>query len=79
MEAIVGDNAKGELNLDFLNNFELEDEIYLQMDKLQALASLQTLFNTAERPPSPAQYLYHGLMLEEQLGKLQALLDILFM
>ncbi len=29
------DNA--ELNLDFLNKYVLEDEIYLQLDKLQAL------------------------------------------
>lgn len=73
------DQAKGELNLNFLNSYLLEDEIYLQMDKLQALAALQTLLNTTETPPTRAQYLYYSMTVEEQINKLRVLVDQLFL
>lgn len=75
---IMKEQAKGELNLSFLSNYLLEDEIYLQLDKLQALVSLQTLLNTAETTPTRAQHLYYAMTVEEQLGKLRELVDELF-
>ncbi len=70
--------AKGDLNLDFLNNYQIEDDIYLQLDKLQALISLQTLLNTAESAPTRAQHLYYAMTLEEQMEKLRGMVDELF-
>lgn len=71
------DNA--ELNLDFLNNYALEDEIYLQLDKLQALTALQTLINSTEEPDVPRKHHQHySLIVEEHLLKLRALLNQLF-
>lgn len=72
------EQAKGELNLSFLSNYLLEDEIYLQLDKLQALVSLQTLLNTGEISLTRAQHLYYAMTVEEQLGKLRELVDELF-
>ena len=73
------EQAKGELNLNFLNTYLLEDEIYLQLDKLQALSALQTLLNTTETPPTRTQYLHYSMTLEEQVNKLRALVDQLFL
>jgi hypothetical protein len=68
-----------ELKLDFLQNCALEDEIYLQIDKLQALSALQTLVNTAEDITIPKKHsLHYSLILEEQLLKLRNQLDQLF-
>lgn len=71
------DNA--ELNLDFLNNYALEDEIYLQLDKLQALIALQTLMNSTEDPALPRKhYQHYSLIMEEHLLRLRGLLNQLF-
>lgn len=71
------DNA--ELNLSFLNKYALEDEIYLQLDKLQALAALQTLMNSTEEPDVPRKhYQHYSLIVEEHLLKLRGLLNQLF-
>lgn len=68
-----------ELNLDFLNNYALEDEIYLQLDKLQALAALQALMHSAEDSEMHKKHYHHySLILEEQLQKLRGLLNRLF-
>ncbi|HEY8939550.1 MAG TPA: hypothetical protein VIM59_05160 [Cellvibrio sp.] len=68
-----------EMNLDFLKNYVLEDEIYLQLDKLQALTALQTLMNSAEETPYSRQHLQcYSLIMEEHLHKLRALLNQLF-
>lgn len=68
-----------ELNLDFLNNYALEDEIYLQLDKLQALTALQTLMNSAEDPAIPRKhYQHYSMVMEENLLKLRSLLNQLF-
>lgn len=71
------DNA--ELNLDFLNNYALEDEIYLHLDKLQALTALQTLMNSVEDPAVPRKHFQHySLVMEEHLQKLRGLVNQLF-
>ncbi len=71
------DNA--ELNLGFLNKYVLEDEVYLQLDKLQALVALQTLMNSMEDPDVPRRHHQHySLIVEEHLLKLRGLLNQLF-
>lgn len=68
-----------ELNLDFLNNYALEDEIYLQLDKLQALTALQTLMNSMEDPAVPRKHFQHySLIMEEHLQKLRGLVNQMF-
>ncbi len=68
-----------ELNLDFLNNYALEDEIYLQLDKLQALTALQTLMNSTEDPMLPRKhYQHYSLIMEEHLVRLRVLVNQLF-
>ncbi|AQT61084.1 hypothetical protein CBP51_10550 [Cellvibrio mixtus] len=68
-----------ELNLDFLNNYALEDEIYLQLDKLQALTALQALMHSAEDSDMHKKHYHHySLILEEHLQKLRGLLNRLF-
>ncbi len=74
----MNEHAKGDLNLSFLNDYLLEDEIYQQLDKLQALVSLHTLLNTTDTPPTRTQSLYFTMTVEEQLGKLRLLVDQLF-
>lgn len=71
--------GNAELNLDFLNKYVLEDEIYLQLDKLQALTALQTLINSTEDPDVPRRHHQHySLIVEEHLLKLRGLLNQLF-
>jgi hypothetical protein len=71
------DNA--ELNLDFLINYVLEDEIYLQLDKLEAMIALQTLMSSAEHPAVPQRHFQHyALVMEEHLQKLRALINQMF-
>lgn len=71
------DNA--ELNLDFLKNYALEDEIYLQLDKLQALTALQMLMHSAEDPDIPKKhYQHYSLIVDEHVLALRKLLNQLF-
>ena len=42
--------ASTELNLNFLNNYTLEDEVYLRIDKLQALCAAQVILNNGDTP-----------------------------
>lgn len=68
-----------ELNLDFLNNYALEDEIYFQLDKLQALAALQTHMNASEEAALPRKhYQHYSQVMEENLHKLRSLVNQLF-
>lgn len=71
------DNA--ELNLEFLNNYVLEDEIYLQLDKLQTLTALQSLMHLMEDQEVHKRHHHHySLIIEEHLLKLRELLNRLF-
>jgi hypothetical protein len=82
MEDNGGDMKKADnadLKLDFLNNYALEDEIYLQLDKLQALAGLQTLMNSIEDSAVPRKHFQHySLIIEEHLQKLRGLVNQMF-
>lgn len=68
-----------ELNLDFLNNYMLEDEIYLQLDKLESMVALQTLMSSVEDPAVPRKHFQHyALIMEEHLHKLRDLVNQMF-
>lgn len=73
------EHAKGSLNLSFLNNYLLEDEIYLQLEKLRVLTSMQTMLTSTDALPTREQYYHYGLVLEDQISRLKGLIDELFM
>lgn len=66
------------LDLSFLNNFSLEDDIYLRIDKLQALCSTQTMLDSNDSAPDPSIRFHYSLVIEEQVIELRDLLDKLF-
>lgn len=60
-------------------NSRLEDEIYLQADKLVALCTVQAAWASTEYEPSPAVRHHYALVVEEQALELRRLLDRLFL
>lgn len=66
------------LNLHFLNNYALEDEIYLRMDKLQALCSAQILLDSGDTVPNRYIRTHYSMIVEEQVIQLRNLLNQLF-
>jgi len=66
------------LNLNFINNYILEDEIYLRIDKLQALCAAQTLLDMNNISPARYSRTNYSLAIEEQVTELRSLLDQLF-
>ena len=66
------------LNLNFLNNYVLEDEIYLRVDKLQALCSAQIILDMNDLSPARYSRAHYSLAIEEQVTELRNLLDQLF-
>jgi hypothetical protein len=67
-----------ELNLSFLNDYSLEDDIYLRIDKLQALCSTQTMLDSNDAIPDTSVRFHYGMVIEEQVAELRRLLDKLF-
>lgn len=70
--------ASTELNLNFLNNYTLEDEVYLRIDKLQAMCAAQVMLNTSDTPMASHIRIYHSMVIEEQAIELRKLIDQLF-
>lgn len=70
--------AEPVLNLNFLNNYVLEDEIYLRLDKLQALCATQALIDNSDIPNQRHISRHYAMVMEEQLGELRKLLNQLF-
>ncbi|MES2676177.1 MAG: hypothetical protein V4660_18210 [Pseudomonadota bacterium] len=66
------------LNLNFLNNYSLEDDIYLRIEKLQALCSTQTMLDSNGVIPDTDVRFHYGMVIEEQVAELRRLLDALF-
>ncbi len=66
------------LNLNFLNNYSLEDDIYLRIEKLQALCSTQTMLDSNGVIPDSDVRFHYGMVIEEQVAELRRLLDALF-
>lgn len=62
-----------------VNGYVLEDEIYTQIDKLQALCAAQTLMHlSGDEGISKKHHIHHIQVTEENLQKLRGLLDQLF-
>ncbi len=66
------------LNLNFLKDYSLEDDIYLRIDKLQALCSTQTMLDSNDSIPDTSVRFHYSLVIEEQVIELRGLLDKLF-
>ena len=66
------------LNLNFLNNYVLEDEIYLRIDKLQALCSAQIILDTSDTAPPRYARVHYSMVIDEQVTELRNLLNQLF-
>lgn len=67
------------LNLSFLNNYVLEDEIYLRIDKLQALCSAQVILDSSDAaPPARCIRMHYSMVIDEQVAELRNLLNQLF-
>ncbi|GAB1264950.1 hypothetical protein NBRC116493_21500 [Aurantivibrio infirmus] len=72
---------KYSINQDIVESMQqrgsLEDSIYLQLDKLQALCSAQTVLNASEAVPTSNTRTYYSMVIEEQTTELRKLIDIL--
>ncbi|MES2824981.1 MAG: hypothetical protein V4732_15355 [Pseudomonadota bacterium] len=66
------------MNLEFLDHFLLEDEIYLRVDKLQALCSAQIIMDSSDNVPTRHIRTYYSMIIEEQIIELRDLLNQLF-
>ncbi|RYY01370.1 MAG: hypothetical protein EOO53_17905 [Gammaproteobacteria bacterium] len=66
------------LNLNFLNNYVLEDEIYLRMDKLQALCAAQIVLDASDTATARYVRTHYSMVIEEQVTELRNLLNQLF-
>jgi len=70
--------ADTKLNLSFLNNYVLEDEIYLRIDKLQALCSAQIILDSSDTAPARYIRTHYSMVIDEQVTELRNLLNQLF-
>lgn len=70
--------ANTELNLNFLNNYVLEDEIFLRIDKLEALCAAQILLDNNEIASARNIRTHYSMVVEEQVLELRKLLSQLF-
>lgn len=66
------------MNLEFLDHFLLEDEIFLRVDKLQALCSAQIIMDSSDNVPTRHIRTYYSMIIEEQITELRDLLNQLF-
>lgn len=67
-----------ELDLSFLSHFLLEDEIYMRIDKLQALCMAQIMLDASDTAPAPHIRMYYSMVIEEQVMEMRNLMDKLF-
>lgn len=70
--------ADTELDLSFLSHFLLEDEIYMRIDKLQALCTAQIMLDASDTAPAPHIRMYYSMVIEEQVMEIRNLMDKLF-
>lgn len=72
---------KYSINQDIVESMQkrgsLEDSIYLQLEKIQALCSAQTILNSSDAIPTPTTRAYYSMVIEEQTSELRRLIDIL--
>ena len=70
--------AEPALNLNFLSNYVLEDEIYQRLDKLQALCATQIMLDNIESAPPRNIVRPYVMVMEEQVYELRKLINELF-
>lgn len=70
--------ADTELDLSFLSHFLLEDEIYMRIDKLQALCAAQIMLDASDTAPASQIRLFYSMVIEEQVMEIRNLMDKLF-
>lgn len=72
---------KPSINQDIVESVQqrgsLEDSIYLQLDKMQALCTAQTALSSSDALPTPKTRTYYSIVIEEQASELRRLIDIL--
>lgn len=66
------------LDLSFLNNYILEDEIYSRLNKLQALCAAQIILDSNEIATARYIRTHYSMVIDEQLSELRDLLNQLF-
>jgi hypothetical protein len=75
---VVDKRTDTKLNLNFLNNYVLEDEIYLRIDKLQALCSAQIILDASDTTTARYTRVHYSMVIDEQVTELRNLLNQLF-
>jgi hypothetical protein len=70
--------ADEKLDLSFLNNYILEDEIYSRLNKLQALCAAQIILDTSDVTPERYVRAHYAMVIDEQATELRHLLNQLF-
>lgn len=66
------------LDLSFLSHYLLEDEIYMRIDKLQALCTAQIMLDASDTAPAPQIRMFYSMVIEEQIMEIRNLMDKLF-
>ena len=61
-----------------MSRADLEDKIYLLIDKIVALCSVQAALDAGDYVPGPRIRNHYSLILEEQAIELRSLLDTMF-
>lgn len=56
----------------------LEDKIFFEMDKLEALCQMRTIVENAEDDPSAKTLSHYAYVIEDQVATLRELLNQLF-
>jgi len=70
--------ADAKLDLSFLNNYILEDEIYSRLNKLQALCAAQIILDTSDIASARYVRAHYSMVIDEQITDLRKLLNQLF-
>ncbi|RYG10571.1 MAG: hypothetical protein EOO07_21950 [Chitinophagaceae bacterium] len=70
--------ADAKLDLRFLNNYVLEDEIYSRLNKLQALCAAQIVLDTHDISAVRYVRAHYSMVIDEQVTELRNLLNQLF-
>ncbi|HWV15356.1 MAG TPA: hypothetical protein VN030_07970 [Cellvibrio sp.] len=70
--------ADTELNLSFLKHYLLEDEIFMRIEKLEALCTVQIMLDASDTAPASQIRMYYSMVIEEQVTEMRSLLNQLY-
>lgn len=68
----------GSLQAELSSRARLEEDLYLQVDKLVALVSVQAALDSGDYQPGPAVRNHYSLVIEEHALAIRRLLEQLF-